>query len=210
MSDIASIIVIMIAASMALASNIKEEDRLKVLSALWLVVILLSSSIISTEWARMTSELVDDEGDPHYGLPDIWEGKQVVCFDFPEDIAPEGYGGGRHHLDSDGTNFMTDSNWNGSGACVGGFSGYETGIDLLDEAVMASGGDFAYTSTQFSFGIQIDSIGGVEPCDVAPCPEDFSSGAYYALYHNGQMAPVGISDLPLDGDSVLTWTIETW
>ena len=73
MSDIASILVIMIAASMALASNIKEEDRLKVLSALWLVVILLSSSIISTDWARMTSELVDDEGDSHYGLPDIWE-----------------------------------------------------------------------------------------------------------------------------------------
>jgi len=201
---------ILVASSIALANSIKPEDRLKVLSALWLVVLLLSSSVISKEWARMTSELVDDETDHHFGLPDIWEDKQVVCFNFPEDNAPKGYDDGRHHIDSDGTKFLTDSNWNGSGACVGGFSGFETGIELLDEAVMVSGGDFAYNSTQFSFGMQIDSIGWVEPCDATPCSEDFPSGAWWGLYHNGQLSTLGISDLPLENDSVITWSIVTW
>lgn len=210
MSDLVALVVLFVIITIVGVAGRYDENRLKSLSVAWVVFLLVTFPTLSTEWARMTSELVDDDEDPHHGLPDIWEGKQAVCFNFPEEYAPEGYGGGRHHIDSDGTKFLTDSNWNGSGACVGGFSGFEIGIELLDEAVVVSGGDFAYISTQFSFGLQIDSIGGVEPCDAAPCPEDSSSGAYWGLYHNGQMALVGISDLPLEDDSVITWTIETW
>ena len=66
----------------------KEEYRLKSASIVFLVVLLLSSSTLSTEWSRMTSELVDNDEDPHYGLPDLWDGKQVVCFHFPDGAAP--------------------------------------------------------------------------------------------------------------------------
>ena len=210
MSPLLSFLVFLVISSLVIGNSLDRDNRLKVLSVYVLAMLLLSSSMISTEWARMTSELVDDETDPHHGLPDVWEGKQVVCFNFPGENAPREYDGGRHHIDSDGTKFLVDSNWNGSGACVGGFSGFEIGIELLDEAVIASGGDFAYNYTQFSFGIQIDSIGGIEPCDVAPCSEDFSYGAWWAINHNGQLAPVGISDLPLEDDSVITLTIVTW
>ena len=145
----------------------------------------------------MTSELIDDEGDSHYGLPDIWEDKQVVCFHFPDGHAPDGYGGARYHIDSDGTQFMTDSDWNQTGACIGGFSDFENGLALMDEAVATSGGDFAYNSTQYTFGIFFNSIAEVNPCDVSACSD--TSGAYWVLFHNGQRAMVGIGDLELDG-----------
>ena len=107
----------------------KEEYRLKSASLVFLVVLLLSSSTLSTEWARMSSELVDDDGDSHYGLPDLWDGKQVVCFHFPAESTPSEFADGRHHIDFDGTDFKTDKNWNSTGACVGGFEGYENGLD---------------------------------------------------------------------------------
>ena len=65
-----------------------NEYRLKSASVVFLVMLLLSSSTLSYEWSRMTSELVDNEEDPHHGLPDIWNGKQVVCFHFPEEASP--------------------------------------------------------------------------------------------------------------------------
>ncbi|MEC7707143.1 MAG: DUF4430 domain-containing protein [Candidatus Thermoplasmatota archaeon] len=208
MSDLVAIVVLFVIITIVGWAGRYDENRLKSLSVAWVVFLLVTFPTLSTELARMTSELVDDESDPHHGLPDIWEDKQVVCFHFPEGHAPDGYQGARHHIDSDGTEFMTDSDWNHTGACVGGFSGFENGLDLLDKAVLASGGEFAYNSTQYTFGLQINSIAGIDPCDVATCSD--ISGAYWRLFHNSQMAMVGISDLELDEDSVITWTIETW
>jgi len=35
-------------------------------------------------------------------------------------------------------------------------------------------------------------------------------GAYWSLYHNGGLSMVGITDLELDSDSVITWRVDTW
>ena len=188
----------------------KDEYRLKSASVVFLVVLLLSFSTLSTEWGRMTSELVDNDEDPHYGLPDLWDGKQAICFHFPSDFAPSGLNDGRHHIDYDGTDFKTDDNWNSTGACVGGFEGYTNGLELFNAAVAVTGTTFTYTYTEFSFGWQIDSIGGVAPCDTNTCAEDSSSGAYWQLLDNGEISLLGISDLELDSDSVITWQITTW
>tara|TARA_B100000949_G_scaffold81321_1_gene72757 strand:+ start:420 stop:674 length:255 start_codon:yes stop_codon:yes gene_type:complete len=83
---------------MIVANSVQDENRLKALSVAWVVFLVLSFSTITTEWARMTAELVDEEDDPHYGLPDIWEREQVVCFHFPEGYAPTGFDDGRHHI----------------------------------------------------------------------------------------------------------------
>ena len=98
--------------------------------------------------------------------------------------------------------------YNGTGACVGGFSGFESGKDLMDSAVNASSSDLSYNSTEFSFGLQIDSIGGIEPCDAYSCTD--SSGAYWSLYHNGGHSMVGISGMILSEGDVVLWKIETW
>ena len=54
----------------------------------------------------------------------------------------------------------------------------------------------------------IDSIGGVSPCDVYTCTD--SSGAYWELLNDGAYSMVGISDLVLNDDTVITWQIATW
>ncbi len=208
MSDLVVLIALFVLITVVVRGSSEEEKRLKNLSIAWVILLLVTFPTLSTEWARMTSELIDDEGDPHYGLPDIWDGKQVVCFHFPEGHAPDGYDGARYHIDSDGTQFMSDSDWNQTGACIGGFSGFDNGLALMDEAVAVSGGDFAYNATQYTFGMLINSIAEVNPCEVSPCSE--TSGAWWALFHNGPLATAGISDLELETDSVITWSIETW
>lgn len=208
MSDLVVLIALFVLITVVVRGSSEEEKRLKNLSIAWVILLLITFPTLSTEWARMTSELIDDEGDPHYGLPDIWDGKQVVCFHFPEGHAPDGYDGARYHIDSDGTQFMSDSDWNQTGACIGGFSGFDNGLALMDEAVAVSGGDFAYNATQYTFGMLINSIAEVNPCEVSPCSE--TSGAWWALFHNGPLATAGISDLELETDSVITWSIETW
>jgi len=188
----------------------KEEYRLKSASIVFLVVLLLSSSTLSTEWGRMTSELVDNDEDPHYGLPDLWDGKQAVCFHFPDGASPSEFADGRHHIDYDGTDFRTDKNWNSTGACVGGFEGFENGLDLLNAAVEVRPLLFALNVTEFSFGLQINSIGNVSPCEVYTCAEDFSSGAYWELLNDGAYSMTGISDLALNSDTVITWQIASY
>ena len=186
----------------------KEEYRLKSASLVFLVVLLLSSNTLSTEWARMSSELVDDDGDSHYGLPDLWDGKQVVCFHFPAEATPSEFADGRHHIDYDGTDFKTDKNWNNTGACVGGFEGYEEGLDLLNAAVEVRTHLFGLNITDYGdLGIFINSIGGVDPCIHGPCGDNIWSS--WQIYHNGVFSLSGISTLTLNDDSVLIFQIDT-
>jgi len=207
-SDFVALIALFILISIAVAGSSQDDNKLKSLSIAWVIFLLITFSALSTEWARMTSELVDDEGDSHYGLPDIWESKQVVCFHFPMGYAPDGYDGARYHIDSDGTQFMSDSDWNQTGACIGGFTDFENGLALMDEAIAVSGGEFSYNATQYTFGMMINSIAEVYPCDVSTCSD--TEGAWWGLFHNGQLATAGIGDLTLESDSVITWSIVTW
>ena len=183
-----------------------QQTRLKMLSVSWVVFVVLSFNSITVEWGRMTADLVDEEDDPHFGLPDLWDGKQVVCVHFPQDLAQEGYDKGRKHIDNDGTQFMTDNDWNETGACIGGFSGFNNGWALFNAAANSTGSDFNIEYTDFGWGIMIDSIGGANPSTMTG---DFQ-GAYWALYHNGALSSVGIADLTLDDDSVITWRVDTW
>ena len=206
MSELIGLVAFFVLLTMIVANSVQDENRLRALSITWLILLVLSFSTITTEWARMTSELVDEEDDPHYGLPDIWEGEQVVCFHFPEGYAPTGFDDGRHHIDNDGTEFMTDDDWNETGVCVGGFSGYNNGWNLLNTAVNTSGNSLELNTTVFPFGLMVNSIGGIDPSLMTG---DFG-GAYWSLYHNGGLSMVGITDLELDSDSVITWRVDTW
>ena len=131
MSELFTMLGVTLAVSLISLFLFSETKRLKAISAIWLVSLIISLPMINTEWARMTSELVAEEGDPHYGLPDIWDGEQVVCIHFPDNSTHAEFNDGRHHIDSDGTDFMTDADANFTGVCIGGFSGYENGFDLL-------------------------------------------------------------------------------
>ena len=58
----------------------------------------------------------------------------------------------------------------------------------------------------YSFGLMVDSIAGVDPSQMSG---NFS-GAYWSLYHNGALSMIGIIELELDSDSVITWRVDTW
>ena len=208
MSPIVTLFVLLLAVTPLVAGMSKSENRLKIVSATWLVVLLISTPAISTEWGRITSNLVDDSNNPHYGLPDIWNEKQVVCIHFPEDHSPDGYSNGRTHIDFDGIEFKVDDEWNQSGVCIGGFTGYTNGLELLQKATDVAGDQFSMNYTEFSFGIMIDSFGDVNPCVVYSCTN--TSGAYWYLTHNGEYSTVGISDLYLEENSVISWAIVEW
>jgi len=203
-----SVVIVILTAISYLAAS--EENKMKSASVVFLVMLILSSSTLSTEWGRMTSDLVEESENPHYGLPDLWDGKQAVCFHFPSDFTPPGLNDGRHHIDYDGIDFKTDKDWNSTGACVGGFEGYENGLNLLNAAVIATGEQFALNVTDFSFGLQINTISGISPCEAYSCSADSSSGAYWEMLHNGAYSLVGVSDLVLDSDSVITWQITSY
>ena len=193
---------------------VKEENRLKSASVVFVSMLLLTFGTISEELGEITTELVENDEDPHYGLPISWNDTQVVCFHFPSDSSPEGFDDGRHHIDSNGNSAsMTVGTWgdgNSTGACIGGFEGYDNGLDLLNAAVNVTGDSFSLNVTEFSFGLQIDSIGGVSPCEVYTCAEDFSSGAYWELLNDGAYSMVGISDLVLNDNTVITWQIASY
>lgn len=206
-----SVIVIIVTTLSYFAVN--EENRLKSASVVFVSMLLVTFGTISEELGEITTELVQDDEDPHYGLPSSWNGTQVVCFHFPSESSPEGFDQGRHHIDTSGTTIFVDDNWengNVTGACVGGFEGYEGGLDLLNAAVNVIGDSFSLNVTEFSFGLQINSIGGVSPCEVYTCAEDFSSGAYWELLNDGAYSMVGISDLTLNDDTVITWQIASY
>ena len=84
MSELIGLVAFFVLLTMIVANSVQDENRLKALSITWVIFLVLSFSTITTEWARMTAELVDEEDDPHYGLPDIWDGEQVFFFLFPE------------------------------------------------------------------------------------------------------------------------------
>ena len=101
---------------------------------------------------------------------------------------------------------MSDVEWNETGACIGGFSGHDNGWSLLNAAINSTGDTFLLNITQYSLGLMVDSIAGVDPSQM---PGNFS-GAYWSLYHNGALSMIGITELELDSDSVITWRVDTW
>lgn len=60
--------------------------------------------------------------------------------------------------------------------------------------------DFTFTGTDSSLGYYIESINGVA--------SDPATSSYWMLYHNGEMAGSGVSELILDEGDVISWNYE--
>ena len=109
-------------------------------------------------------------------------------------------------IDSDGTTLGVNENYNGTGACIGGFEGYSEGLEFMMDATRAAGGRLAVGYEVGEWGPFVHTIGGLNANQVTG---DFS-GAYWNLGHNGEMSMVGIGDLVLSEGDVILWSIGTW
>ena len=68
MSDIVALFALFVLITIAVGGAVEDENRLKSLSLAWVIFLLISFPTLSSEWARMTSELIDDENDSHLSL----------------------------------------------------------------------------------------------------------------------------------------------
>ena len=198
MFGIIEIMLTAVALSLFSSTYFKDIKKKQIISAIWLIALIISVPLINTEWSRMTNLLLDEEHS-HNGLPKEWEGKQVLCIHFPENSTPPEFRDGRHHFNTVGEEIFVDPLWNKSGICIGGFIDYENGFDFMLDAINATE-NLEVKYSESSWGPYITSIGGYEPTE----------NAYWSLYHNGVVAFVGIGDLFLEPNSVIMWEVVTY
>ncbi|MEE3134621.1 MAG: DUF4430 domain-containing protein [Candidatus Thermoplasmatota archaeon] len=199
MSEILPIIFTALALTAFAGTIFQPKSRLKAISVIWLVTLIISTPIINSEWNRINNLLLDEEKS-HYGLPKEWEDKQVMCIHFPDDYTSSEFNDGRHHISSTGETIFIDTYWNESGVCLGGFSEYSNGFDFLLNSTNILDNKLLVNYTESSFGPYVTSIGGFTP----------TGNSYWALYHNGAMSMVGIGDLELNSNSIILWQVDTW
>lgn len=203
MSELYALLGVTIAATLVCFPLAKGPARLKAITAIWLIALIITAPLLNTETADLSAKLVKDEGDAHYGLPESWQGEQVLCIHYPDNSTNADFADGRHFIDENGSDFMTDTTANATGACIGGLSGYLNGWELMLTATNLTGTSLEVAYSESEWGVMVTSIGGFDP-------SSRWDNSYWALYHNGGLAPVGIKDLVLEDDSVISWQVDFW
>jgi hypothetical protein len=191
--------------------------RLQVLSALWLVALLASLPALDATVNELAAELVQNEGDPHHGLPAVWHDSQVVCFFYDEETAPSAYSDGVHHiaadgaavhfdalLESDPNNAATQSNQqnqsnlpdqNGRhGVCVGGIRAAETVEGATEIAAGVAG--LELEMELYPFGNLLTRIGDVDAAD---------DQRHWLFWTDGAYGTRAIDQTEIGSDAVISW-----
>ncbi len=182
------------------------SDKLKPASILVLVTLVLLASTIQDALSKEAAKFVGDNESTHHGLPLEWNGDQVICVLYPPDYPHAEFNYGVTMIDSDGTTLGVNENYNGTGACIGGFEGYSEGLEFMMDATRAASDLLAVGYEVGEWGPFVHTIGGLNANQVTG---DFS-GAYWNLDHNGATSMVGIGDLVLSEGDVILWSISTW
>jgi hypothetical protein len=217
MQDLTLVFGVVVIISIVILKTIAEENRLKFISGAWIIALVLTAPMLSELWASQAISYVDDDGNSHDGLPQKWNETQVICFDFSSDSNHPVFMSGTTMISTSGESISVNDAFNGSvasgdgsfvgdeamtGVCIGGLSGYTNGFDLtLDAVAFLPNRDLEVVYDVGDYGPFVTSIGGVAQAD------DWSS--WWGLYINGAEASVGIGDLQIDADDVITWRIES-
>ena len=217
MQDLTLVFGMVVIISIVIMKTIDEDNRLKFISGAWILALVLTAPMLSELWASQAISYVDDDGNSHDGLPQKWDGTQVICFDFSSDSNHPVFMSGTTMISASGESISVNDAFNGSvaswdgsfvgdeamtGVCIGGLSGYTNGFDLtLDAVAFLPNRDLEVVYDVGDYGPFVTSIGGVAQAD------DWSS--WWGLYINGAEASVGIGDLQIDADDVITWRIES-
>tara|TARA_B100001079_G_scaffold268677_1_gene279534 strand:+ start:840 stop:1394 length:555 start_codon:yes stop_codon:yes gene_type:complete len=183
------------------------SDLMKPASLILLVIVVISLPFLQDSVNDEAAKFVNDSESSHDGLPTEWESKQVICIFFPDSNPHSEFSSGVTMIDSNGVVIGVNDAMNSTGACAGGFEGYEQGMDFMMDSTRVAGGllSVGYTVDP-NWGPFVHTIGGLNVDEVQG---DFS-GAYWSLSHNGEYSMVGIGDLTMSEGDVISWEIATW
>ena len=182
------------------------SDKLKPGSLLLLFAVIILAPVIQDRLSEEAIKYVADSESAHNGMPTEWDGKQVFCTLFPEDFPHAEYSTGVTMIDSSGSTLSINEEYNGTGACVGGFEGSTHGLDFMLNASAVVGNSLSIGYDIGEWGPLVHTIGGINSNNITG---DFS-GAYWHLDHNGATSMVGIGDLVMADGDVILWRISTW
>ena len=101
------------------------SDLIKPASIILLVIVVASLPFLQDSVNDEAAKFVSDSESSHDGLPTQWDGKQAICIFFPESNTHPEFSTGVTMIDSDGETIGVNDALNSTGACVGGFEGYE-------------------------------------------------------------------------------------
>tara|TARA_Y100001970_G_scaffold216830_1_gene265501 strand:+ start:11483 stop:12043 length:561 start_codon:yes stop_codon:yes gene_type:complete len=184
-----------------------NDNYLRTGSIIAVVSLMLLSPAISDILNNEAAKYVNDNESSHNGLPTEWDNKQVICVYFPVEYPHSEYSSGVTMIDSDGSEIGINDALNSTGACVGGFDGFNEGLEFMMDATRVTGGQLSVGYTiDPNWGPFVHTIGGLNIDEVKG---DFG-GVYWSLLHNGEYSMVGIGDLVLSEGDVITWEIATW
>jgi len=182
------------------------SNDLKPAAIVAVIVLIILTPAIQNALNEEAAKYVNDSESSHDGLPESWNETQVLCVLFPVDSPHTEFDNGVTMIDSDGSTLGVNTDYNGTGACVGGFTGYTDGMPFFLDATNATAGDLAVAYDIGDFGPYVHTIGGLNANNLTG---DFS-GAWWELIHNGAISMVGIGDVVLSEGDVLLWRIATW
>ena len=182
------------------------KDILKPASVVSLIVLILVAPTIQELLSEEATRFIADNESAHDGLPTEWDGKQVICVYFPATETHDKFSEGVTMIGADGDELGVNEDLNRTGACVGGFDGYSSGLDFMMDSTRVANGDLSVGYDVGQWGAFIHTIGGLNADTITG---DFD-GAYWSLDHNGAVSMVGIGDLVMSEGDVISWSILTW
>ncbi len=181
------------------------SSNLKPVSVIAVIALILLAPTIRDALREEAATYVNDSESSHDGLPESWDDSQVLCVIYPADSPHPKFNNGVTMIETDGSTLGVNAEFNGTGACVGGFTGYTEGMPFLLDSTNATGGnlDVGYDVTEW--GSYVHTIGALNANELTG---NFS-GAWWELRHNGEKSMVGIGDLIMSEGDVLLWQIAT-
>ncbi|MEK9739256.1 MAG: DUF4430 domain-containing protein [Euryarchaeota archaeon] len=182
------------------------SDSLKPLSVLAVIVLILLAPTIRDALREEAATYVNDSESSHDGLPESWNNAQVLCVLYPADSPHSKFNNGVTMVETDGTTLGVNVDFNGTGACVGGFEGYTEGMPFFLNSTNVTGGDLEVAYDVSEWGSFVQSIGGLNAIELTGS----FRGAGWDLVHNGEISMVGIDDLIMTKGDVILWQIATW
>ncbi len=181
--------------------RIAGRRRLQVLSALWLVALLVALPALDATVDEYAADLVQSEGDAHDGLPTVWHDSQVVCFLHSPDIAPAAYADGVHHVAATGAAVRFEAAANDSderGVCIGGIRDADTVARATERAAEVAGLELQYEG--YVFGDLLVRVGEVDAGD---------GERHWLFWLDGAYGTAAVDRTDIDSDAVIVWRYMT-